>query len=144
MERGRSILRVLLALFYGLAGVMHLIRPEPFLKITPAWVPWPDAVILITGVCEIAGAVGLFAPRWRRAAGIGLALYAVCVFPANIKHAIDDLSAGTGLPLGYHAPRLMLQLPIIWWALFASGVTNWPLGRRSAPEGAGDETPDQP
>ena len=49
-----------------------------------------------------------------------LALYAVCVFPANIKHAIDDLSSGTGLPIWYHAPRLLLQPLIVWWALWAS------------------------
>ena len=35
------------------------------------------------GVAEIAGAIGLMIPRLRYAAGIGLALYALCVWPAN-------------------------------------------------------------
>jgi len=121
-----------LALAFGAAGVLHLRSPEPFLTITPGWVPWPETVIQLTGVAEIAGAVGLLIPRLRRAAGIGLALYAVCVFPANIKHAIDQLSAG-GVPLGwgYHGPRLLFQPVIVWWALWAGEATDWPFRRRT-------------
>jgi hypothetical protein len=42
--------------------------------------------------------------------GVMLALYAVCVFPANIKHAIDSVQLPQ-LPTSwwYHAPRLALQ-----------------------------------
>jgi uncharacterized membrane protein len=79
-------------------------------------------MIAATGICEIAGAIGLLVPSTRRIAGIMLALYAVCVFPANIKHAIDDLSSGSGLPIWYHAPRLLLQPLIRWWALWAGGM----------------------
>ena len=78
----KTILRLLLAVFYFAAGVIHVIRPAPFLTIMPAWVPWPEAVVLWTGVAEILGAVGLVQPLskpLRRAAGWGLALYALCV-----------------------------------------------------------------
>jgi uncharacterized membrane protein len=93
-------------------------------------VPWPHLVIAATGLCEIAGAFGLLTRRLRQAAGIGLALYAVCVFPANIKHAIDDLSAvAPHLGWWYHAPRLLLQPVLVWWALVAGDVVRWPLRR---------------
>lgn len=114
------------------AGLFHLYTPETFLRITPAWVPFPRDVILGTGVCELAGAAGLLSRRFRRAAGIGLALYAVCVYPANVKHAIDDLSAAQPqLGWWYHAPRLLLQPVLVWWALFAGEVVDWPFRRRS-------------
>ena len=77
----RTRCRVLLAVFYGVAGILHIAIPEPFLTITPAWVPQAEAVILLTGLCEIAGAIGLLVPPLRRYAAIGLALYAVCVSP---------------------------------------------------------------
>ena len=48
----------MLALAFGAAGVLHLTSPKPFLTITPGWVPWPETVIQLTGVAEIAGAVG--------------------------------------------------------------------------------------
>ena len=85
------------------------------------------AVILLTGVCELAGAAALLTARWRRLAGIMLALYALCVWPANIKHGVDHIS----LPhvpdsWWYHGPRLALQPVLIWWALFCSGAIDWP------------------
>ncbi len=128
--RGREAARWTLAAAYAVAGVFHLATPDAFLLITPGWVPHPRAVILATGVCELAGAAGLSTRRLRRAAGVALALYAVCVFPANVKHALVGLPAGEPqLGWWYHAPRLALQPAIVWWALFAGNVLNWPFGR---------------
>ena len=122
----RSVLRLILAAFYSFAGVMHLIAPEPFLAITPSFVPFPKAIVFFTGVAEIVGALALIQPWWasvRRAAGIGLALYALCVWPANINHfAMDMAREGGGLGLAYHIPRMIAQPLIIWWALWASEV----------------------
>lgn len=120
----------MLALLYAVAGIAHIVAPSGFLKITPGWVPWPAQVIFITGVCEVLGAIGLLARRFRRAAGIALALYALCVFPANIKHAIENVAiGGVHLSWWYHAPRLALQPLLIWWALWVGDVTTWPFGR---------------
>ena len=131
VTRGRTIARLVLAAAYLVAGIAHLTRPAGFLAITPHWVPAPELVVALTGVAELAGAIGLIIPRLRGAAGIGLALYAVCVWPANINHALNDIPlGGTHLSWWYHGPRLALQPVIIWWALWASGVTDWPFRRR--------------
>lgn len=129
--RPRRWARLLLAGAYAVAGAAHLTRPAGFVAITPAWVPAPDTVVALTGVAELAGALGLMTPRARRAAGAGLALYALCVWPANINHAVNHIPLG-GVQLGwaYHGPRLALQPFIIWWALWASGVTDRPFRRR--------------
>lgn len=127
--RGRLIARWGLIAFYALAGVGHLLATDAMVRIVPAWVPAPRAVVIATGLCELAGAAALVGGRWQRAAGWALAAYALCVWPANVQHAIIDLTRGTGLPLAYHAPRLALQPVIIWWALWASGAVNWPWRR---------------
>lgn len=128
---GRTIARLVLAAVYAFAGIAHLLRPGGFLAITPHWVPMPELVVAITGVAELAGAIGLMIPRLRPAAGIGLALYALCVWPANINHAFNDIPlGGVHLSWWYHGPRLVLQPVIIWWALWAGGVTDWPFRRR--------------
>ena len=131
--RGRAAARWVLAGLYLAAGVTHLALPAPFLLITPGWVPRPDAVILGTGLCEIAGALALPTRGLRRLSGMALALYAVCVVPANIRHAMGGLPGG-GLQPGwwYHAPRLALQPVLVWWALFAGEVVDWPFRRRKA------------
>lgn len=123
----RAVLRTILAAFYAFAGYLHIVRPEPFLTIMPGWVPFPEAVVFWTGVAEILGAIALIQPlnlRLRQAGGIGLALYALCVWPANINHfAMDMARADEGLGLAYHVPRLFAQPLIIWWALWAGEVS---------------------
>ena len=84
-------MRLLMAAFYAIAGVSHLSTPDSFLPIVPDWVPLPRDVILVTGVCELAGAAALLTVRLRKLAGIMLALYALCVWPANIKHALEHI-----------------------------------------------------
>ena len=129
----RRITRWVLALGYAAAGYFHLAHPRPFLAITPSWVPAPAAVVAWTGVAELIGAVALVQP-WssalRRSAGWGLALYALCVWPANFQHfALDMARADHGLGLGYHVPRLLAQPIIIWLALWAGEATDWPFAR---------------
>lgn len=124
----RDVTRWLLALLYAAAGVVHLVSPLPFVTITPPWVPRPELIVALTGVAELLGAAGLLQPRWpaiRRAAGWGLAAYALCVWPANVQHMLLDLARpDRGLGLGYHVPRLAAQPLLIWAALWASGAID--------------------
>lgn len=119
----RRVARHLLALFYALAGVGHFIFADAMVRIMPAFVPAPRIVVLATGACELAGAAALLTVRWRRTAAWALAAYALCVWPANVQHALIDVGDGGGLPIWYHVPRLALQPAIIWWALWAGGIT---------------------
>ena len=130
----RTILRWVLAAFYAVAGIAHLAAPAPFLTIMPDWVPQPETVVLWTGIAELFGAMALaqgISLPLRRAGAIGLALYAVCVFPANIHHfALDMARPDGGLGLGYHVPRMVAQPLLVWLALWTGGATDWPLRRR--------------
>ena len=128
-NRARQIGRWLLALFYALAGVAHFMVTDTFARIVPAWVPGsPREWVIGTGVAELLGAIGLLTRKWRLAAGWALAAYAVCVFPANVKHAMLDLAwlggSGTGAPWAYHVPRLLMQPLLVAWALWAVGAVR--------------------
>ena len=90
-SKARVVARVVLAASYFGIGIVHLTAADKFLPIMPDWVPDPRDVVLATGVCEVVGSVALLTPRLRRAAGFAFAAYAVCVFPANIKHALDGI-----------------------------------------------------
>lgn len=123
-------MRWVLAAFYMLAGVLHLAIPDKFLLIVPNWVPLPHETVLLTGLCEVAGSIALLFRRTAPLAGMMLALYAVCVFPANIKHAVEGIHV-PGLPDSwwYHGPRLAFQPVFVWWALFCVGLIDWPARR---------------
>jgi uncharacterized membrane protein len=127
----RAVMRWILGLIYVAAGIGHLWAPDKFLAITPSWVPFAPQIIFITGLCEVAGAVALVTRPLRWYAGIAFAAYALCVWPANFKHAIDgiDLPHVTNSWL-YHGPRLAFQPVLIWWALYCADVIDWPWRRR--------------
>lgn len=126
----RVVMRWAMAVFYVAAGIAHLAAPDKLLAITPSWVPLAPQVIFVTGVCELAGAVTLVTRPLRRWAGFALAAYAICVWPANFKHAIE----GIDLPYIsnswlYHGPRLAFQPVLVWWALFSAEIIDWPWRR---------------
>ncbi len=128
----RSIVRQLLVLLYLAAGAAHLAVPGFFPRVMPGWVPYPEAVILWTGLAEIAGAIAL--AQWlnqplRHLAGCSLAAYALCVWPANINHMLLD----DGGNLAYHVPRMLAQPLVIWAALWGSGAIDWPWRRQQSP-----------
>lgn len=132
----KTVLRIILGLFYGFAGYMHLAKPEPFLSIMPGNIPFPEQVVFWTGIAELLGAIALAQPfhmRLRQAGGIGLALYALCVWPANINHFIIDMAREDGgLGLTYHVPRIIAQPVIIWLALWVSDTPMpWPMRSRT-------------
>jgi uncharacterized membrane protein len=131
--RLRILMRWMMAALYVAAGIAHLVAPDKLLSITPSWVPFAPQVIFVTGLCELAGAAALVTRPLRRWAGFALAAYAICVWPANFKHAIDGIDlphiANSWL---YHGPRLAFQPVLVWWALFCAGIIDWPLRQDSA------------
>jgi len=123
----RTALRWLVALFFLAGGITHLYAPDKFVLITPDWVPMARDVILASGVFEIFASIALLTRSWRKAAGIALALYTLAVWPANIKQAVEGIDVPP-IPNSwwYHGPRLALQPVIVWMALYAGEVINWP------------------
>jgi uncharacterized membrane protein len=133
VERLRLALRLVLAAIYVGAGGFHLAAADKFLPIMPPAIPFAREVVLFTGACEVAGALGLIVPRTRKWAGIMLALYALCVWPANIYQALWHVRAPP-LPDSwcYHGPRIAFHPVLMWWAVFVGGVVDWPFGGRPA------------
>lgn len=120
-------MRLALALALLLIGVDHWLTPARYLAMMPPYLPWHLELVLLTGACELAGALGLLWSRTRRLAGGLLALYFVCVFPANLHNALHGLSVD-GLPSvqWYYWLRLPFQPLIILWTLYAAGLLRWP------------------
>jgi uncharacterized membrane protein len=90
-------------------GIVHFVRPAPFVEIVPKALPAPLALVLVSGFFEILGGVGLLVPWARRWASYGLVALYIAVFPANINMAVNDIQ-----PVGTHIPEalLWLRLPL--------------------------------
>lgn len=105
-----------LATIFLVGGVVHLLKPALYRPVMPAALPAHDALIFISGIAEMAGGAGLLIPRTRRAAGLGLMLLLVAVFPANIE--MLRLYRAQGVPWWGELLlwlRLPLQPVLIWW-----------------------------
>jgi uncharacterized membrane protein len=84
----QTVLRVLVALPLVVSGVfLHFFRAQLTASIIPPVFPAHVFLAILTGVLEIAGAIGLFVPRLRRAAAFWIAVMMVAIVPANIYSA---------------------------------------------------------
>jgi uncharacterized membrane protein len=96
------------------AGAHFTSMKDELVRMSPPWVPRPRLVVYFTGICEVAGAVGLLIPVLSHAAGISLILFFLAVLPANIHAAKAGITlrgkAATALWL-----RVPLQLLFIVW-----------------------------
>ena len=99
---------------FVVTGVLHFLRTEEFVRIVPSILPWARGLVYLSGVCELAGAVGLLIPAFQRAAAYGLVALLIAVFPANLYMAFAQVTF-CGIfdhPL-YHWIRLPFQAVLI-------------------------------
>ena len=110
-------LRYLLAAFMVIAGSLHWLTPDPFVKIVPSFLPYPLALVYISGFFEILGGIGLLVPRVSQLAAWGLVALFIAVFPANINMAVNRIALD-GIPDSdlLRWGRLPLQAVLIAWA----------------------------
>ena len=116
-------------LWFFIGGIAHFVATDIEMRIVPPYIPWPRAMVLISGVFELLGAVGILIPRARRAAGIGLIALTIAVTPANVymlQHA-DRF----GVPEWLLVARLPVQVLLLVLIAWSTGVWT---GRRRAPQ----------
>jgi uncharacterized membrane protein len=111
------IARTILAILFILAGCLHFIAPQPYIKIVPPYLPAHLSIVYISGAAEILGGLGLLIPTTRQAAAWGLVILLIAILPANLYMATAHLPA-PGLMGQSWAQwlRIPLQLPLIYWA----------------------------
>ena len=111
-----------LVAMFVVSGVVHLVKPEVYEPLMPAWVPRHREVILGSGVAELVCAAGLLTPATRRTAGWASAALLLGVFPGNVKMALDAHRVRSTSPKARafktgSVVRLPLQWPMIRAAL---------------------------
>jgi uncharacterized membrane protein len=127
LSKAQRIGVVLAAVFYVVAGALHFIKPEPYLRIMPPYIPWHVAMVRVSGVFEILGGLGLFASETRRSEAWGLIALLIAVFPANIYMATHPIEAGAlSIASILRWGRLPLQLLLVWWLLWCTRVRLMP------------------
>ena len=106
--------RVLFGSLFIVGGIAHFVFTRACASAVPDYLPAPRELVLISGVAEIAGGVGILIPQTRRPAAFGLVVLLISVFPANVSMAQHP--DRFGLPRWLLWARLPLQIPLIYWA----------------------------
>lgn len=124
----RAILRVLFGAAFIFAGVSHFLQPAVWVPIVPPYLPFPLALVYISGAAEVALGALLMVPSMSRMAAWGLIALLIAVFPANIHMAMN--------------PELFPQMSrgALLWRLPIQGVliaiAYWLTRRSTAPDPA--------
>ncbi len=116
-ERIRGIVRVLTAGAMLAIGGAHFASPGGFVRIVPVALPAKLLLVQLSGFFEVLGGLGLLVRQVRRAAGIGLALLFVAVFPANVNMVLHPALGGS-LPVWLLWARLPFQplfIALVLW-----------------------------
>ena len=121
----KTVVRVLFAAFFIVAGVTHFTNFAFFIAIVPPYLPWPAALVYISGVAEILLGILLLLPRTTRMAAWGLIGLLIAVFPANIHMAMHpDLYPTTS------RTALLIRLPLQGVLVALAYWFTRPAGRR--------------
>jgi uncharacterized membrane protein len=113
---------LLLAIFMIVAGVLHFVKEDFYLKIMPPYLPAHRELVYLSGMFEIALGMLLLVPRFTRLAAWGIILLLIAVFPVNIfVYQHPELLPAPGW---LHLLRLPLQGVFIAWAWWHTRPEN--------------------
>lgn len=115
MNKRNIWLYLMSAMYFGL-GIFHLLQPEKYLQIMPAWLPMHHTLIYVSGIAEIIlGAMLLVKTTRRLAAWLIIAMLVVFMILIHTPHTIDlFLSGKDGFVI--NLLRTQLQFALIAWA----------------------------
>ena len=116
----QRLIRTAAAVIFISTGIGHFVLPRTLAKFVPPYLPAAMALVLLSGVFELAGGIGLLLPRFRRAAAFGLSALLVAILPANIYMVTNPAEAGlAGVPVALFWIRIIM-LPMMIWGLLWS------------------------
>lgn len=108
-----------LAVLFVAAGVNHFVNPAFYVAIMPPYVPAPLFLVYLSGFFELLGGLAVLPRRTRAAAGWGLMVLLLAVYPANIHMALHPELFPEAPAWALYA-RLPLQFVFIAWAYWAT------------------------
>lgn len=113
-------LRIAVAAMFLLTASAHWGKRRPdLIRMVPPVFPRPDLLVTLTGIAELAGAIGMLWTPVIKAASVGLSLLLVALFPANVYAARHHLTIG-GRKVPGLAVRAVLQI-VFLVAVIAGG-----------------------
>jgi len=84
IPRGKLVGVAIVFLWFLIGGIAHFAARNLEVSIVPPYIPWPRAAVVVSGVFELLGALGLLYRPTRRASGWGLFALTIAVTPVHV------------------------------------------------------------
>ena len=108
-------------LWFLIGGGAHFAAQDLEVRIVPPYIPWPRAAVIVSGVLELAGALGLLYRPTRQVAGWGLFALTIAVTPVHVYMLQrSELFAVAYWALVLRLPLQVALLTLIIWSTSAS------------------------
>jgi uncharacterized membrane protein len=102
-----NIIKIILALFMIYGGVQHFVKPDFYLPFVPSFLPYPIAIIYISGIIEIVlGIALLLSKTYAKLGALGVLVLMILFLPIHIWDVFSETPA-----IGSHSASL-IRLPI--------------------------------
>ena len=116
--------RIAMSSMLVFTAVAHFVFTKGMTMMLPDFIPFRTETVYLTGLIEIAAAIGVFIPNLRTLTGWLLIAFFILILPSNIYAAIKqiDYQNGTfdGNGLSYLWFRIPLQIFFIVWTYFST------------------------
>ncbi|NRD20635.1 DoxX family protein [Winogradskyella eckloniae] len=100
---------------YGLAGIMHFIKPKMYMRIMPNYLPYHKTLVYLSGLAEIVLGIGLCIPVLKTSSIYGI-IVMLTVFLLVHFYMLSSKKAAAGFPKWVLVLRLPLQFVLMYWA----------------------------
>jgi len=117
MGKAKKISLILLIVGYIAAGINHFRIPAFYISIIPGYLPDPQILNTLAGICEIAFGLMLIFERTRKLAAWGIVLMLIAFMPVHINMLYGHTQIGaTQVKPVWAWVRLFFQPVLIAWA----------------------------
>ena len=114
-----KVLRILLVLFYGFAGIYHFVNPEFYFGLIPDYLPFPEFLNYASGALEIIFGIGAIFPQFRKISVYGIIILLIMFIPSHVYFIQQDSCVEGSLcvsPWISWARLLLIHPLLIYWA----------------------------
>ena len=117
--------RIAMSVMLLFTSIAHFTFTKGMAMMLPPFIPFKTGIVYLTGLIEIAAAIGLLIPHFREFTGWVLIIFFILLLPANIyaalKHIDYEKANFEGKNLNYLWFRIPLQIIFIVW-VYASAI----------------------
>jgi uncharacterized membrane protein len=119
VETWTGALRFALAVMFVFTAAAHFVPATrgDLVRMVPPQLPHAALLVTLTGMLELAGAIGLLLPATRTVSAYALTALLVALFPANVRAAQRRLTIGgrAATPLAWRLPLQLFWIGLLLW-----------------------------